>query len=294
MIPPAARTILLAALLAALSPAGAGAEAVIRLDYPGARLILDGQGAARADTATVAVPAGEHRLTLYLPPRNGRWLSPILSRPIVLAEGEEVVIDPAGVLSIAVGTEPDGAAIRVGGTIAGVTPALVSLLRREASTVVVEKEGYRTATVPIPEAESPATVPVHLRLERIGDAGAPIGARSRHGPGWLPWATLSAFAVSTAVGFYSKGRADDLYEEYLRTASAARRDDLFDRADTWDDRARVLWIGGQVALGTSVWLLLCRLRDGESERPEPALSLSVDREGAGGPALRIAYDWTGR
>ncbi len=273
-------------------PARAEGGAAILFDYPGAVLLLDDGSVTCREADTIMVEPGEYSLTLYLPPRDGQWLPSIISRHYALCENESVAIRPETIRYLAIRTVPDGAEMFLDGQFLGHTPIAVSVIHPLDTSIVLEKTGYRTGTLFLGDL-APGS-PVHLSLEPAGgrDTGEPIRAAEIEGGrswGWLPYITLSYFAASTAFGFYNKGRADDLYEEYLSTSSRDRMDDLFERAEVMDKRARLFWITGEVALGATIYLFVQKFRQDRGDRPQPALNVGLSPRGERGFFLSLEY-----
>jgi hypothetical protein len=266
-----------------ISPAFAEKTAVIRLDYPGAVLIIDNETKGVNDSATLTVQAGLHYMTLLPPDRDGRWLPPVQSCPFVLAEDESLVIRQGDVRPLQVTTVPEASEIFLNGHPAGRSPLALSIIRGIDSTLSVAKIGYRRLTFRLDDPRLQVPL-LNLSLEPAGSNLTPevaaTGKDQRPGvsPGWLPYATLSYFIGATALGFYTKERADDLFDDYRHTSSRDDMNRLFNGAERMDNRARILWVSGQVALGATIFLFFRNLRGDQGKRPPPALKLGRSGE----------------
>jgi len=69
---------------------------------------------------------------------------------------------------------------------------------------------------------------------------------------------------------------------------------LFDRSKVLDNRARVFWITGQVALGAAIYLLVRNYRSRLMERPLPALNFGLSEENRGSVYLTLSFGDPGR
>jgi len=273
-------------LIALAQPARhAEGETRIHLDYPDALLILDEGEETCRGKASVSMEAGRHTLTLYPPARDAQWLPPVIARPFELADGESLVIRPEGVHYLYISSIPSGAKIRLNASVAGNSPLALSIVTATDSTITLEQEGFVSRTLSLSEALSQGPHIVVVMDPVAGREVSPLesGVRDNSAfglPGWFPGATLAYFIASTAVGFHYKARADELYEDYLSTSSIDRMNNLFERAEAMDDRARLFWVTGQAALGTTIYFFIQNYRSRKEERPVPAIQINLSpREG---------------
>ena len=98
-----------------------------------------------------------------------------------------------------------------------------------------------------------------------------------------------SLAASTAIGFYNKNRADKMFDEYLSTSSRDRMDNLFERAEVLDRRARIFWITGEIALGATIYLFIKKFRENNLDRPQPTLSFNLSPQVEGGLFFSVHY-----
>jgi len=269
-----------------VAPGHAESNATILLNYPDAVLTLDDRGFSYLGVDSISTEPGIHYLSLYFPPRDNQWLPPIVSRPYRLEENDTMIVNRQSVRYLHVSTNPEDATVFLGDHPVGKTPLALSILEHLDTTMGLEKEGYQTLEIDLKEITG-RSIQMILSLEASQTRGkyppSPATIEESDGgvPGWIPFATLSYFITSTALGFYNKARADDVYEDYLRTSSVERMNHEFDRVKVLDNRARVFWVTGQVALGATIYLFVKNFRSHSTERPLPALSLGLSPQNGG-------------
>jgi len=290
-------SLLFAAAMA--SGGAAGAETVVILDYPGAQLVIDDSGRSYGGVDTIMIDAGAHTLSLYLPAKNGRWMPPLIKRQFVSAELETLLINCEQALFLNINTTPEGASLFLNGRYLDSTPHSLTILRGVDKTVTVELEGYESETIGLGREtleRSFLEVPLKPAPATDGRKGSASPGEEIHGhiPRWVPYTALSYFVVSTALGFHSKSRADQLYEDYLGSSSRERMDSLYDQSRVMDNRARIYWITGQIALGASIYLFTREFRSHREERTRSALSFDMSRKNGGDFYLSLVYGDTGR
>jgi hypothetical protein len=272
----------------------AESDATILFDYPDAVLTLDNQGFEYSEPDSISTPPGNQIISLYLPPRENQWLPPIVKRPFQLAGNDTLIINPENVFYLHVTTSPEGAIASLRGYPVGKTPIALSILRHQDKTLRLEKDGYRSVEINLKELTKHSnrlTMSLDPSQSREMSPSLPVRIEEVNGhvSGWLPFVTLSYFVTSTSFGFYYKGRADDFYEEYLRTSSLERMNQLFDRSEVLDNRARIFWITGQVALGATIYLFVRNYRSRLIARPLPALNFGLTEESRGNIYLTMSF-----
>jgi len=273
----------------------ASGGAFVIIDYPGIVVILDEEEIPLDDADSILVEPGIHRITLYFPPRESRWLPPVMSRPFDLKEDERLVIREDSIRHLTLATTPAGAEIHLDDRLSGVTPLSLSLIQTDR-TIRLAMEGYRDAVIDLEQIRDRRSSLIRalepLEPTAVGiDTGLNVRQPGRPWPNWIPYATLTYFVTSTALGFYDKSRADDTYDDYRRTSSRDEMDRLFDRAETLDNRARIFWVTGQVALSATIYLLVRNYRIRSVERPLP--SLGFDMNGDHGGTVYLSFTFGG-
>jgi hypothetical protein len=284
---------MIAVILIAFGYGFANDGAIIHIDYPGIAIFLDENEILHSGPDSIRITPGAHRITLYFPARESQWLPPILSRPFELKENERLVISEESIRYLNITTTPSGAEIHLDGRLSGVTPLSISLMPTDR-TIQLKKRGYRDSVVDLERIRGRSSNLIRV-LDPLTPTGDEIDARMDTGeldrpwPNWISYTTLGYFITSTALGFYNKSRADDMYDEYLRTSSRQEMNRLFDRANTLDNRARIFWITGQVALGTTIYLLIRNYRIRSVERPLPSLGFDLTGDRGGGVYLTFTF-----
>ncbi len=284
---------MIAMIVVAFGHLFASEGAFILVDYPGIAIILDEKEISHEGPDSIRIDPGTHRITLYFPARENQWLPPIMSRPLELKENERLVISEESIRYLNITTTPTGAEIYLDDRLCGVTPLSMSLIPTDR-TIRLKKTGYRDSMIDLEmiRGRSSNLIRVLDPLTQTGDEiGTGLNAHRpvQPWPDWIPYITLSYFITSTSLGFYNKSRADDMYDEYLRTSSRQEMVRLFDRAETLDNRARIFWITGQVALGATIYLLIRNYRIRSLERPMPSLGLDLNGDRGGGIYLSFLF-----
>ncbi len=288
------RSLAIALATIVASRGAAVADHLIILNYPGTRLAVDDSIRSRDGVDTVSVGPGTHSLSLYLPAMEGVWMPPVLHRRFIPAEDETLQISPEGTTLLNVLTTPEEASVFLDGLYLDATPLSLTVVRGMDRTLRVEKEGYRSVTIDL-ERQAPGGSVLTLSLDPVQtETGrevpmAPGKESGRHLPGWVPYTAFSFFVVSTALGFHSRSRADELYDDYLASSSREQMDRLYDQSRTMDNRARIFWISGEIALGASIYLWAREFREHDARRTRYPLSLGLSRRSGGDVFLSVAY-----
>lgn len=156
---------------------------------------------------------------------------------------------------------PGGAAVYWADERLGATPLWLRFSTSRAGSLVVSLPGYRSERIDLGAIEG-YVVEVRLQSERAALEGLGRSARAK-GPSLgvapsLKWSLAVLGVGSAALGLHFKGRADDVYDEYLRTGHAGRMRERFDRAETYDRYALGCWVVAEASLVGFLYLLTRR------------------------------------
>ena len=155
-------------------------------------------------------------------------------------------------------SEPFGAQVRFGGRVLGVTPLWVTRKSVSERSLQVSFPGYKAVTVGL---EFMMGDLIDVRLEPLNSGPGEDGrshrrgfARFRRRP--LQYGLALLGSGSAVLGLHCKRRADEAYDEYLRTGNNRKIREHFDRAETYDRCALGCWLVAEVSLVALLYLLM--------------------------------------
>jgi hypothetical protein len=117
-------------------------------------VFIDSLPAGKTPLTLDSLRGGRHALRLVQSDPSS-WLTGSISDTIVLAPGEQRTLRYAFDRRVMVITDPSGALVKVGDSVAGTTPlVLVSRSMVLPSSVTVERKGYEKTAILLPEGKS--------------------------------------------------------------------------------------------------------------------------------------------
>ncbi|HTO94198.1 MAG TPA: PEGA domain-containing protein [Bacteroidota bacterium] len=126
----------------------------IRTGADTATVYVDSVRAGRTPLTLDSLVAGSHVLRL-VQDDTASWLTGSITDTVYLSPGESRTLRYAFERRIMVVTDPSGALVYIGDSVAGTTPLmLTSLLRPLPSDVNVARNGYESTVIPLPGAGS--------------------------------------------------------------------------------------------------------------------------------------------
>ncbi|GEM_PF-2450593 len=155
-------------------------------------------------------------------------------------------------------SEPFGAQVRLGDRVLGVTPLWVTRKSVSERSLEVSLPGYKTVTIGLEFMTGDLIdVPLEpLNSRPGGDGRSHRGefARFRQRP--LQYGLALLGSGSAVLGLHCKRRANEAYDEYLRTGNKRKIREHFDRAETYDRCALGCWLVAEVSLVAFLYLLM--------------------------------------
>lgn len=207
---------------------------------------------------TVAVAPGKH--TLSLRPDDPHFVPPYEEVTVEGAAGDTVGVVLGRPLLT---TSPPGARVLVNGKPEGNTPLYVNPADLLKTGVQFELEGYVSQAVPGDSVLALAAEGGAYRLElfpaNVEASTIPLGEPRSY---WANNRTLligGSLALLTAgiyTGLRYKERADEIYNEYERTGSRERQDELFHKAERFDRLSLLGWGVGELAFLATFFLII--------------------------------------
>jgi hypothetical protein len=202
------------------SVAAGSAILTIAADIDGALVVMDGAVAGRTPLTMNDVAPGMHQIRVLHPDLES-WVSPVITDSIQVADGEVRNLNYRFSRSMFVMTQPSGAEVLLGNSIAGTTPLVIEA-RNGDSLMQVRMHGFRTVAIDPTQAER-GVIRIQLDRSMTGiEEGTDVVATTE-GRSSLPL-FLSGASSIIAGGFsaYFKVQADRVYNEYLLTGDPVK------------------------------------------------------------------------
>ncbi len=242
-------------------PAGAaalrGESAYLHVAWSPGTLVVDGDTIPPA-AGVVDLAPGEHRLS-FIPVREGAtWHPPLIGLEFDLGVEDTFHLDLDRLITVRIETEPEGSSVYRGGTWIGDTPLALSTISGCADTLKLVREGYLETRISPSHLGDGDTY--QIRLLTRDTAGIEADARPAYGISTkrkvFKYGSLLGSVASISLGFWFKSRADAYYEDYLDHGNPDTIDALYDRSVSYDNRARTMFIVGEVLAGVTAYLFL--------------------------------------
>jgi hypothetical protein len=217
----------------------------------GALVRLNGADAGFTPFEADTLPAGPY-LVEVIPPDSAGWLTRTARDSVFLEayELEERTYRLAHLLFLQ--TLPPGAELFAGDSLLGETPVVVerSLFSR-TPPAVLRKVGFHPVTLSPPTAAGPAGT-LTVSLPRDGDTPLLEDVYPPPSPpGWPKFFAAAGAVAAGGAAAYFKIKADNVYDEYLRTGDPALRND----ATGYDMQAAMALIATQACIALLTYLL---------------------------------------
>jgi len=236
------------------SSVAAGTSITIHTDIDSARVIIDGTFIGLTPLNLDSLRIGWHRLVLQHYDIES-WLTESISDSIEVSAGTARVLRYAFVQRMFLQSNPGGAEVVLGDSIAGLTPSVIRLVPgSETQQIRLQKAGYEPLTIN-PVSSLRGVVAVDLKgVWQSGDGRPSIFQETEmNGSKNLRlYIAGTATVLSGVAAAYFKVRADNRYDEYLQSANPALRSET-NRLDTASGIALALT---QVSLGLFTYFLL--------------------------------------
>jgi hypothetical protein len=225
------RLLLIPAMCIAAAARGGGPDSTgrvfssltLRTGSDTALVFIDSERVGRTPLTIDSLPPGRHALRLLQTDINS-WLTGSIDDTVHLAPGEHRTLQYAFDRRVMVVTDPSGAVVYMGDSIAGTTPCV--LLSRSAalpSSVTVERKGYEKTVLQLPGGSAGIA---RAELKKIWQSEQPenvlmneSGSSERTNLKLFVAAGVAVAAGVTAA--YLKIRADGQNNLYLSTGDAA-------------------------------------------------------------------------
>ncbi len=231
---------------------------LIETNLPEAIVFADSAQVGPARQGMFRFPAATRAVRLVAPTADA-WSVPPVVAALDAAPGDTLTLVLAFPYSYKIESVPFGAAVYAetgtGREMLGETPVLYTNEAPLEGSLIVEREGY------LPERIEPGQKVWNRHVVTLAPSQvvAPVAAEVA----WVPpkktrrWIDYAAVGLAVGAGLVSiqqKFRADDLYDEYLKTGDPALRD----RINAFDTRAAVALGAMQVGVGVFALRLILR------------------------------------
>ena len=194
-----------------------GARLTVTAPVAGLRIYLDSVSLGTTPADSLPIPAGAAVLRVF--PADGKsWSGPILEESLRVLQGDHVVRQVVLPRILRITSEPYGARVYAGDSLAGTTPMLLDA-GAGAAMVRLSLDGYEDAVMPLSGDLHAMLVPVS------GTPGTALSSEPLRGMGPM-YLTGGGAIVAGAAAAYFKIKADAAYADYRQSGDAAKLDDV--------------------------------------------------------------------
>jgi hypothetical protein len=229
-----------------------GATVSIYADRDSVHVYEGGLYLGTAPCDSLSVQPGTHVFTYILGDRKD-WLHSERTETLTIASSEHIVRNINFPAIFRITSEPYGAEIHVGDSVAGKTPFILST-NSQQNFIVLTKEGYREAAIPLDRAQTF----INVKLETLD--GLPATDKERYlsvepsDNNLDIYLVTGATVLSGVVSAYCKIKADSYYSAYRRTNDPF----ALQKVRSYDTAAGISLAASEIGLFFLSYLLLSR------------------------------------
>jgi len=231
----------------------------IETPYQGLDVSVDGQFVGATPLAVLAVATGAHKVRVRHPSRYN-WNEQDFTEEINVSAGDTVSIKAIFKKSYAINSHPFGAGAFLERKKVGETPVRVLLGENESADVTLNLAGYRDTTFTIGQSRE---LLFDIRLQPLRPTMGPDAVRISNKVRYkMPFlVSLGTALVTGGLALYFRTKADDRFDQYLKTGEPRAFSRLYNDAKRFDKFAAASFGVFQVSFAFSFFFFLKRTKN---------------------------------
>ena len=218
----------------------------------GAHVVLDGKGIGFTPISIDSISPGIHALTLQHPEVES-WLAEPSRDSVLLADGEQKVVRYDLRIRYLITSRPFGAEVVMGDSVIGTTP-FVTAPTFGQQQLTLRKPGYETTSVQLvgQSQQGILSIPMKKVWQKNGNGETIFSELDGNDSEPVSLYISGAATVFSGVAAaYLKTKADDRYQQYLRTNDGK----YLDQTHRLDTAAGIAIAATQIGLGLFTFFL---------------------------------------
>lgn len=232
----------------------------IETPYQGLDVSIDGQFVGYTPLEEVlAVTPGPHTIRVRHPSRYN-WNELDFTQDINASPGDTLSIEAIFQKNYSINSHPFGAQVFLALKSVGETPVRVLLKENESADVTLNLAGYRDTTFTIgKDNERLFDIRLHSLQPTMRPDAVRLNNKARYKMPFL--VSLGTALVSGGLALYFRTKADDRFDQYLRTGESRKFKRLFNDSKRFDKFAAASFGVFQVSFAFSFFFFLKRAKN---------------------------------